>query len=468
MVICKDGKCHRDYYEMRNPFRKKSFEAISEQRLGVTLSQIIDGLFPDLIRGRKSALIKASIGTVYACISFISADASQVPLRLYTTSKSSNLKTTKIHRKTLEHLKSNRSGIAYRIKGLDEVEEITEHEALKLLWNPNNYTHSARLVSHTLWRLLLTGDAYWYLTKGALDKPNGIHILQPEDCTINEKKNGFREIESYRFGNTEYKPDEIVHFSLVNPRDPYKYGMSPLDSVIEDYNLMGRLKALRNELAKTKPGTSFYIETDKDTKDMKIQQIKEAIKQYRLGQVKVDEVLNITGGRLVPIPMIGADIPFQSDLAILRELICNAYKVPITKFMSASNRAERDLSRVEYYESCIMPHLVDYQETLNNFYLPQFPDTENMFFAFENCVPDDQALQMRLDTGYVQTGIRTINEIRYERNFGEAFDGGDVPYIPANMIPLGQEAIEQQVRAIIDGVMKEMKNGITTAKPTNT
>jgi phage portal protein BeeE len=237
------------------------------------------------------------------------------------------------------------------------------------------------------------------------------------------------------FGDTDYKPDEIVHFSLVNPNeDGWKTGMSPLEAVMEDDQLMNQIKSLRNELAKTKPGTSFYIEWDKDAKQITPDQrdaIKKAIAEYRAGKQKFDETLSIpNGGKLVAIPMIGSDIPFQTDMMILREFIANAYKVPITKFMSASNRAERDTSNVEYYASAVTPPLIEIQETMNSFYIPQFTTDTNQFFAFDDCIPDDEALQMRIDTGYLASGVLSIDEVRYNRNFGESIDGGNVHYIP--------------------------------------
>ena len=217
---------------MRNPFKllKKSFEPLNDRTMLWTVSQMVDGIFPSLTSGQKGQLIKAGKGTVYACMSFIANDSAKIPLRLYTTAKLSGK--SKVNRKEMEFLRSNKSGVAYRIKAFDEVEEVYEHESLKLLWDVNKYSHGTRLTAQTMAHLALTGDAYWYIIKGVL-KPIEIHVMQPEDANIIEGK-GFREIEKYQFGNTKYEPDEIIHFTLTP-------GPSAVvnESAINDYTLGG-------------------------------------------------------------------------------------------------------------------------------------------------------------------------------------------------------------------------------------
>ena len=443
---------------MKFPFFKKK-SMIPKDIL--FFNQVVDSIFPEYSRANKNKLINCSKSTVYACCSMIASDGARVPLKLYTTKPSA--KSSKINNNDIKFLKSDKSGVAYRLKSIgDEVQEVTEHPALARLWNPNGYSSYNKLLAQTIFHLELAGDSYWYLVQGGT-KPAYIHVMPPEDASIKELKGEkiFRQIDKYMFGMTEYTPDEIIHFMMLSAKsDAWKSGMSPLESVLDDYALMEQIKALRSTLAKTKPGTSFYIEWDKDAKVTPDQQIgiKKAITEYRNGMQKFDETLSIPGGQLKPIPMIGSDIPFQTDIELLRELIANAYKVPITKFKSASNRAERDVSNVEYYSSAVTPVLIELSETLNSFYLPMFPDTDSNFFAFSDCIPNDETIQMRVDTGYVSAGIKNINEIRYDRNFGEAIDGGDEHYIPANMMAIGNESLAGQVRTIIDEVMKQVRD----------
>lgn len=436
---------------MRIPFIKKS---INQDREYYIIRQMVDAIFP--YSANKSELMRRAKGTVYACCTYIANDACRVPLKLYTTKPSS--KSSKISKAKTEYLKSDMSGIGYRLKAVDEVEEVADDDALQLLWKPNNYISYSRLFSLTLFHLLLTGDAYWQLAKGPMDIPRAIHVMPPDQCQITEKKDAFREIERYTFGKTNYTPEQIIHFTLLNPaEDGWKSGMSPLQSVLEDDKIMEQIRALRKSLADTNPTTSFYVEQDKDAKLTPDQResLKKAITEYRLGKQKFDDVMVVSGGKLVPFPTAGSDIPFQTDMTILREFIANAYKIPITKFTSASNRAERDTSNIEYYASAVTPHLIELQEMLNSFYLPAFNTDNNLFFAFDDCIPDDEALQMRVDTGYVNAGIKTINEVRYERNFGEGVDGGDDHYIPSNMMPIGNMALQDQVRTAIAEIMKQ-------------
>ena len=459
-------------------FWKKDFTPIDDRRLLMSINGAIDSYFGLNVSGTdRASLMQAGKGAVYSASAFISNCVASQELKLIST-KPTRSNNTKFTKKQKEYLISKKSGVADRIKDIDNIQEIEEHLVLDLLKNVNNYTDGFKFMAQSEFQKCLCGNCFWYVIRASENLPpieNGLHLLPSEQVIVTEKKgkdeNGntyFREIDKYSIGKTDYKPYEIIPFSYVNPRvdgDNWKYGISPLESVIAEYNISGKLKDLLYDFAKNKPGSQVFLETQVDQSDYNPDQkksIKEAFKKFRSGSMTVDEIMILDkGAKLTEIPSSARDLPFGDNLKLFREFIFNAYQVPLSLVeMSGSNRSIQDRQDTQYLVHCIYPKLMMNQSVLNSWLIPIYPDlvTQKAFFVYENCIPEDEQAEMRLNTGYVQSGIKNINEIRANLEL-PSVDGGDVNYIPSTYAPLSQagQTAPQQVRDVIDAVIKEIK-----------
>jgi len=462
-----------------NPFHKKSFEPINRGgRVLMSLNEAIDFYFgASISEYDRVSMIKAGKGAVYSASNFISNSVASQELKLI-TNKPTRASSTKFTKRQKEYLISNKSGVSSRIKDIDSVQEITEHPVLDLLKNVNSYSDGFKFMAQSEFQKCLIGACYWYVIRIEGGEPikNGLHLLPSEQVVITEKKGKddygndyFREIESYNIGKTPYKPYEIIPFSYVNPRvdgDQWKYGMSPLESVIAEYNIAGKLKDLLYDYAKNKPGSQVYVETAIDKGNYTEEQkkaMKEAFAKFRSGNIEADTVMIFdNGAKLTEIPSSAKDLPFLDNLKGFREFIFNAYQVPLSLVeMSGSNRAIQDRQDTQYLTHCIYPKLQMIQSTFNSFLIPMYADLERQgaFFVYENCIPSDELAEMKLHTGYIQSGIRSINEVRAEKDW-EPVDGGDVNYIPSTYVPLTQagQTPESQGKAFAEGVKKGLES----------
>jgi len=452
---------------MRNPFsRKKAFDPIPEARVMMTLSALVGTMFPDIDASKKSHLIRASRGTVYACVQFIANDFAMVPVNLYTI-KTSGKPTRSVSQTTKSFMLSKASGVNYRLRKDMDVEQIEAHEAIDLLETVNDYSDGYGLKNLTTQHQCLVGDAYWWVRPKTTQTPLDIHILEPDQVDIIPSKTEFRTINKYKYGDTMIEPEEVIHFKYPNPSDPFKYGMSPLESIIDEYNLAGKLRALLADLAKNKSGMMMYIERLADklpyTKEQ-ADSIKSSVANMRTGNISVDDIMILSqGDKLTEIPNQNKDMPFDANFKMLRELICNAFQVPVSLLTESSTRATQTTQRVQYFESCIQPKIISYVQTLNSYYLPMFnagKPVMDMYFMAENCVPNDEKLQMEVETGWIRGGVKTPNEVRLELNL-KSDPNGDILYSPASMTPAGQEPvggpITNEAKALADGIIKELE-----------
>lgn len=457
---------------MKWQFWKKDFTSIVDRRMLTSINGAIDAYFGLNVSGSsRESLMQAGRGAVYSGSTFISNTVASQELKLITSKPTRAKNNHKFTKKQKEYLISNKSGIANHIKSIDEVQEIEKHSVIDLLRNINSYTDGFKFMAQSEFQKCLCGNSYWYVIRmNENSDPLELHLLPPEQVIIKDKKGNesFRMIESYDAGKTSYKPFEIIPFSYVNPRvdmDNWKYGMSPLESVIAEYNISGKLKDLLYDFAKNKPGSQVFVETAIDkgnfTEEQKLA-MKEAFKKFRSGNLNADQIMILdNGAKLTEIPSSAKDLPFGDNLRLFREFIFNAYQVPMSLVeMTGSNRAVQDRQDTQYLQHCIYPKLMMIQSTLNSFLIPMYKDLVNQgaMFVYENCIPEDEQSEMKLHTGYVQSGIKTINEVRADMEL-EAVDGGDVNYIQSTYTPITQagQTPQQQGKEFAEGIKKVLE-----------
>lgn len=167
-------------------FRRKSFGPQS----------FVSGwLNPD----QDSNLLKRYKGYVYACVSAIAESVAKIEFN------------------------------ATRVLPNGDLQKISTHPLLTLLNNPNPTTSKFQLIEGTQTHIELTGDAFWYMEIGEqTGRPKSIYLLNPALVEVVPDKDaqlptvlGY----TYDIGNGTRMPldkDEVVHFKMPNPLDPYR------------------------------------------------------------------------------------------------------------------------------------------------------------------------------------------------------------------------------------------------------
>lgn len=421
----------------------------------------------NIINDEGSTLLNAYLRTPYACIQRRADAIALQPLRLFTTQKTgNNRKAVDIKRK--KYLFSNRSGLA-NLKVLKQanqkdVEEIIEHPALTLLEEGNDYQDGFMISKGTETYQLLIGDAYWYL-QGVkdLDKPVAIHLLLPQNIKIIENPEQYRMIDGYEY-NIGGKPilydkKEIIHFQYFNPKD-WKKGFSPTLAVKDIINLDATLIESLKSIAGNKFAMDVYLHFAGKAHGLTREQIddlKAQFARFRTGQIAMDQVPVLQGEwTLEQIPFANADLPYSDNIKLFRELICNVFGVPVSMITTeSSNRATSQTSKIEFAEYTILPQLIQRQQILNAQYLKLFKNTEGMFFAYDDPVPENEEFELKEHVQLVGAGIMTPNEARQDRGL-ESEEMGDVLYMSSTMVEMGQQP-EMQARAFVDEIDKAIK-----------
>ncbi len=451
---------------LKNPFKTSLPAEKIQDGFSIAINQLINLAFPNIKADEKAELIKAGTGFAYAICNKIANDCAMIPIRLMVKNKSSGLKTVSLDNRTKDFL-SDKKRCGLQIKSVDEVQEIENDLILTLLDDMNDYDDGIDVFSNTQLHLLQVGTTFWLADRGdnQILEPQRLHLLQPEKMEIiveSGKQAKFRNITGYKYDNNPLSVDEVIRFKYSNAGD-WLWGKSPLSAAIEFYNTSGNLATLLKELSKNKNGMDLYLTNRLAGKDSNppsilqgdsLKSVKQQFANFRLGNIKADEIMYLGNTELTAIPNMNKDLPFVDNLTALFRFMCWVFGISDSVFTKeSSNRSDKKESIREYYASCVQPKLIRLQTRLNRYLLPMFRNAKEQgkFLIFDDCVPPDFDMMLKEIAG----GARTPNEYREVRKL-DSMEGGEFLYLPSNMMPIGQ-SIDGTGKALAEAVQRGFK-----------
>ena len=121
--------------------------------------------------------------------------------------------------------------------------------------------------------------------------------------------------------------------------------------------------------------------------------------------------------------------------------LCAAYGVPLSKVTTeAVGRANAEAGDFQYMADTIRPRCTLVEEQLNKTLVPMMDP--NLFFMFDNCVPDDKEYQLKERMGNLQSNVTVVNEER-EQLGKDAVEWGDRPIVSTGVGPMQTQEEKQ-------------------------
>ncbi len=366
----------------------------------------------------------ANYGIVYACVSAVADEISQMIFKLYEVMD-------------------------------DGPEETNDHEVLDLLDSVNERQTGPEFKWTLAAHLELTGNAYILLlgVKSETDKPKGMFLLTPSNVRPMFDKTTFPwTIQAYQFTIENkvytYKPYEIVHIKYPDASDPY-IGM-------------GKVQA-----------AGYYIDSDNDVTEFNRNYFKsgsklgavlesEATDEAALERLRISWETMHAGAGNAHRPFImpkgvkladnqpkAQDMDFGNlwDKAMARiMLVFRVSRTILGTAESDTNRATAETADYVFAKRTIKPKMQLICSYLNEFLVPRFGD--NIYLGFLDPTPEDKNFRvLEQKTAVNGQPVMTQNEAR-EKYYGLGpVDGGDQLLVQNNMLPIGmasQDSPNQQ------------------------
>lgn len=404
--------------------------------------------------------VAANRGPVHAALNTTAKKVGAATLRIYRPKRTNSKSVLYVTRtraiseqRRIELVDKAGPGSVLALEG-DAEEIVAGHRLVDLLTTVNSQYDPYQLKYITSAYLSLTGNCYWVLIKDNLGIPTAIWIAPAEFMRVKPDVNTFVAGYVYKHGTLkkEFAVDDVIHFRSPAPGVKFQfYGRGDLMGAIDDFNLLQQMYIFEMALFRNGgiPATLLNVQGNW-TEDQKTSFREQFLQRFgtseKAGRPMVGE--NVTVEQLGVTPK---DMAYQGARKFSNTNIYSNMGIPeamMTGQVSTRAALEASLTQIAIFTVDPMLTLID--QTLNAQLIPLYKDP--IYVEFDNVIPEDKEFILKEDTELVDGAILTINEVRKRRGI-EPIEGGDVPYINFNKIPLGTEVTRQPSQAQIDDIV---------------
>lgn len=365
---------------------------------------------------------------VYSCVNAISQTASTVPFILQKKEK---------------------------VEG--QYTSIFTHPILELLNCPNKTQTQSEFIEYVVAHLLLCGNAIVWKNTAAMGDRNKKYkgksevkeliVLDPD--WIDYKDNGF-EIVSYHgrekspYEGNQWDPEEIIHFRLVNPLNPF-WGMSPLQAAYRAIDIDSQILEWWINSLEQGCKKDMLFRFKHDLTDAQFKRVRNLIDQqvagFRQGRgyMILGHEADVTFLNMAP-----AELDFTKSRQKSSQEIMGIFRVPPPIIGDLEHSTYNNIreARQSFWLDTIMPLLNDISSVLSKSLLPNFGLSLTEYeLSYDHT--EVEALQRSLFEQWdcvvkmVNVGVPLNMAIKHHRIQMPHIEGGDYGYISHNLVPLG-------------------------------
>ena len=389
-------------------------------------------------------LIESFKSIAYSCAN-INADAvSAVPLRLYMDSSKDGKKPrgianprsiTRSQHTYLRKMGYLTSGVA----ATDEIYEVRNYPFLNTLNSPdpNGDFDLPKLLKLICLYMDIIGKAYFY-PEGPKGMPYKYFWPLFSQYVTPIRGPGTPVVQVFQYFNERLDRDEIVYFShKASLRDPYGAAFPPLYAAIEYARLEDKFVSVQEQLMAMGPRPNL-LASPKDP-NMPVGEAERLRFEQDLNR---KHARSVQGGVLVttgawdisPMSYSPTDLSGLKIAEYDLERICGAFDVPIEFFTKDTNLANQQAAEGKHAKRGVRPRCVTIANCLSRI-VKQWDD--RLFFAFDNCFPQDEELDAKIKDMKIRNGSLTWNQANQDGEFPPIPDG-DEPWIPTNLAPISK------------------------------
>ena len=358
-----------------------------------------------------------------------------------------------------------------------EIMEIIDHPFLELVDQVNDFRNQFDMMEETSIFSDCSGNAFWYIVKGKGLRsgiPTELWLLPSQNVAIIPDPKTF--IKGYLFGgqsmHVSLLPDEVIHFRRANMKNQY-YGMGRVEAAFNEINGINSIAELEADRARNRGVQDLHFQIKGG--DLTEQQRNDYAYQFQnmFAQNRRNPIPLLTGGEvdIKNIAWAPRDLLESGSREFSRQCIMNAFGQSTALWSETANRANVEAAIYQWCRFEIDPTLVRFAQKLNEKLLPLYDAGDQLFCAWDTQARDDRDFQLQQATADRAANIRTINEIRKERDldpiederaddvFAGAVSGADTLAAQLEMSANAANAPQQSFGGRPGGTAGEMPEG---------
>lgn len=393
------------------------------------------------------ALVLRARQWVHVCATTNSEACTSAQMRLMTSAKGARKRKWAkrvTDRKRLAYYRSPMTGpgakAAMYADRAGDVEEVTSHPVLTLLQRPNPWMKGSDFFKlGFLFRELCGNDFLEVVTDGS-GTPTALLPMQPQYTRVIPDVNEF--IGGYVYGRDGViekvlEAEDVFHRKhALSPFSPY-YGIGPMHAIVAEADLDAASTVSETAMWQNGGRPDYVFKLPKGSTESQIKAFRASVNGQHQGPQNRGKFLVVTEAELDPLNFSLKEMEYLAGKENCRERILAAYGVPESRVLvNSSNLASSDSGDRQYLRDTIRPRLCQDAEEWTEQLLPLFGiEPGEMWFAYDNIVPEDKEFCLKRNVAYLQAGVYTINDVLEDENEEGIGPEGDVRRM--NGVPLG-------------------------------
>lgn len=382
-------------------------------------------------------------GYVYACVSAIAEDVAMIQFKVYSKQPDGSLK------------------------------DVANHPLLTVLDNPNPLMSKYQLIELTSTHIELCGEAFWYSEIGQdTQRPKSFYLLPPDrmqvaiDTTTELPTVAGYIFTKYNGTRVPFDPEEITHFKMPNPWDPYR-GYGTVEAALVYIQTEKFSSEYTRNYIFNNAMPAGIVSLKGSVGATEFEAVKKQWKQEYGTIDKAGKTAFIQGADIT-FTQIGTslgDSALKEIKDMSRDDIMTMFRVskPILGIFEDVNLASAKTAQYVFMSRVIDPKMMRMVDTLQ-FVLNRWNiGTQVLVMGYVSPVPEDVDDKIKIYQAGENQWL-TINEIRKQEGL-EPVDGGNVIRQPLNLIPIGNEPAPAQVATGKTIIRRTVRHTTVSATP---
>jgi HK97 family phage portal protein len=336
--------------------------------------------------------------------------------------------------------------LLYRRKRNGELEEVTDHELLKLINKPNHMQSGQEFREAYFSFELLAGNAYALKVGPKVGAPRELWSLRPDRVVINPDRYEYVKSYTYTIDQTkgvEYDRKQVIHSKNFAPLDDY-YGLSAIQVAARGIDNDNAANEWNTGLLQNGARPSGAMMTEGELTDPQYKRLQKEIDRKYKGAKNAGRPMLLEGGlKWQEMSLSPKDMDFIKSKQITQKEICAAIGVAPELLGDSDNKTYSNYKEARFalYQEGVLPILDRFRDKMNAELVPAFG--EDLYLTYDKDSID--ALKENADALWervmkaIDRGLLEINEGREAIGY-EAVEGGNVRYIKAGLLPVGADA----------------------------
>ena len=397
--------------------------------------------------------------TIYSIVNLITKTAATIPFQVYEIKSENELKRYKSMTSGLANGSSLYKADILRKHALEEISDTEIHEVLS---RPNPAQSYNSWIQELIAFGKLTGNRYIYGIKPDTGANQGkfkeLYILPSQKVEI--KSGGiFEPVKSYCLDyNGQYNmlAEDVCHIKDFNPyydgTGSHLYGMSPLKAGLRSLDTNNEAVTTGAKYLQNQTARGVLMSDEGDLNEVQAQQLKEKFRQNYSGSKNAGDIV-ITPKKLswINFGMSASDLSLIEQYNASIKDLCNIYSVPAVLLNNTESSTYNNVieAKKSLYQNAIIPEMNKIRDELNRWLVPAYGEKLFIDFDYTNI----SELQEEMDKVVNQMSSSwwlTPNEKRQAMSYGVDTENDKLNdyYIPMNLVPLGDEVIEEDVKSV--------------------